>query len=142
MKVGATGGLGSARPIAPRRAGAPAPGFSIGGADAAGHVGAAARAGALLGVSSIDALLTLQDVEGPTEWRKKAVRRANVILDVLDALKIDVLEGVIQPHTLGRLTDAVRRERMRTGDPKLEDVLDEIETRAAVELAKLKQRAA
>ncbi|HXQ09431.1 MAG TPA: flagellar assembly protein FliX [Caulobacteraceae bacterium] len=141
MKVGAAGGLGSAQPTALRGAGAPASGFSVGGADAAGDV-AAARVGATLGVSSIDALLTLQEVGGPIERRKKAVRRATVILDVLDDLKIGVLEGAIQPHTLGRLIEAVRQERMRTGDPQLEDVLDEIETRAAVELAKLEQHAA
>ncbi len=88
----------------------------------------------MLGVSSIDALLALQEVGGPIERRKKAVRRANVILDVLDELKIGVLEGAIQPHTLGRLIEAVRQERARTGDPRLEGVLDEIETRAAVEL--------
>jgi hypothetical protein len=61
---------------------------------------------------------------------------------VLDDLKLGVLEGGIQPHTLGRLIEAVRQERMRTGDPRLEEVLDEIETRAAVELAKLERRAA
>jgi hypothetical protein len=141
MKVGATGGLGSAQPTAPRGAGAPASGFSVGGA-AASDVAAAARVGTMLGVSSIDALLTLQEVGGPIERRKKAVRRASVILDVLDDLKLGVLEGAIQPHTLGRLIEAVRQERMRTGDPRLEEVLDEIETRAAVELAKLERRAA
>jgi hypothetical protein len=141
MKIGATGGLGSAQPTAPRGAGAPVSGFSVGGA-AAGDVAAAARVGTMLGVSSIDALLTLQEVGGPIERRKKAVRRASVILDVLDDLKLGVLEGAIQPHTLGRLIEAVRQERMRTGDPRLEEVLDEIETRAAVELAKLERRAA
>jgi hypothetical protein len=35
----------------------------------------------------------------------------------------------------------VRQERARTGDESLEGVLDEIETRAAVELAKLEQHA-
>jgi hypothetical protein len=139
MKVGATGGLSSAQPTAPR---APAAGFAVGGGDAAGDVAAATRVGSMLGVTSIDALLALQEVGGPIERRKKAVRRATVILDVLDDLKIGVLEGAIQPHTLGRLIEAVRQERLRTGDPKLEDVLDEIETRAAVELAKLEQHAA
>jgi hypothetical protein len=139
MKVGGTGGLATAQPTAPRGPGAPASGFAVSGADAAGDVAAATRVGSLLGVSSIDALLALQEVGGPAERRKKAVRRASVILDVLDDLKIGVLEGAIQPHTLGRLIEAVRQERARTGDPKLEGVLDEIETRAAVELAKLQQ---
>src|SRR5580704_18312651 len=137
MKVGATGGLAAAQPSAPRGAGGAAPGFNVAGAEAAGDTAAATRVGTVLGVSSIDALLALQEVGGPVERRKKAVRRASVILDVLDELKISVLEGAVQPHTLGRLIEAVRQERARTGDAKLEGVLDEIETRAAVELAKL-----
>jgi hypothetical protein len=81
----------------------------------------------------------LQEVGGPTERRRKAVRRAGVILDVLDDLKIAVLDGAVAPSTLRRLMDAVRQERALTGDERLEGVLDEIETRAAVELAKLDQ---
>jgi hypothetical protein len=139
MKVGATGGLAAAQPTSSRGAGGPAPGFGVSGAEAAGDAAAATRVGSVLAVSSIDALLALQEVGGPNERRKKAVRRAGVILDVLDELKIGVLDGGVQPDTLGRLIEAVRQERMRTGDSKLEGVLDEIETRAAVELAKLDQ---
>jgi hypothetical protein len=142
MKVGGTGGLATAQPTAPRGAGGAAGGFSVTGAEVAGDTAAATRVGTVLGVSSIDALLALQEVGGPIERRKKAVRRATVILDVLDDLKISVLEGAVQPHTLGRLIEAVRQERARTGDPQLEGVLDEIETRAAVELAKLDQHVA
>ena len=86
-------------------------------------------------------MLALQEVGGPTERRRKAVRRAGIILDVLDDLKIAVLDGDIAPATLGRLIEAVRQERARTGEAGLEDLLDEIETRAAVELAKLEQHA-
>ena len=35
------------------------------------------------------------------------------------------------------LTRAVREQRSLTEDPQLEDLLDQVETRAAVELAKL-----
>ncbi len=139
MKVGAAGGLATAQPAAPRGGTAAVGAFSVAGADAAA---AATRVGSVLGVSSIDALLALQEVGGALERRKKAVRRAGVILDVLDELKIAVLEGAVPPHTLGRLIEAVRQERARTGDAGLEGVLDEIETRAAVELAKLGRNAA
>ena len=142
MKVGASGGLATAQPTAPRAGSGGQGGFAVSGADTAGEAAAATRVGSLLGVSSIDALLALQEVGGALERRKKAVRRAGVILDVLDELKIGVLEGAVPAHTLGRLIEAVRQERARTGDAKLEGVLDEIETRAAVELAKLEQNAA
>jgi len=50
---------------------------------------------------------------------------------------VAMLEGVASPATLDNLAKTVREERDATDDPRLEDVLNEIETRAAVELAKL-----
>jgi hypothetical protein len=89
------------------------------------------------GVGSIDVLLALQEVGGPLERRRKAVRRAGQILDVLDDVKMALLEGEIPPAALDRLMRAIHQERDRTDDPRLEEVLNEIETRAAVEIAKL-----
>jgi hypothetical protein len=142
MKVGGPNGVGSAQAPAGRGGGPAAGGFSVSGVGGAPETAAAARATATIGVGSLDALLALQEVGGPLERRRKAVRRAGVILDVLDDLKIAVLDGGVEPATLGRLIEAVRQERGRTGEPGLDDVLEEIETRAAVELAKLEQHAA
>jgi hypothetical protein len=85
----------------------------------------------------VDALLALQDVGGPTERKRRAVGRASRILDVLDEMKAGLLSGDLAAGDLDRLRRAVREQRSATEDPKLEGVLDEIETRAAVELAKL-----
>lgn len=142
MKVSGPSGVGSAQSAAGRGAAPAADGFSVAGAGGAPETAAAARVTAAIGVGSLDALLALQEVGGPLERRRKAVRRAGVILDVLDDLKIAVLDGGVEPATLGRLIEAVRQERGRTGEPGLDDVLEEIETRAAVELAKLEQHAA
>lgn len=87
----------------------------------------------------VDALLALQDVGGPLERRRRAVSRAGRILDVLDEVKVALLGGELSLADLDRLSRAVREERAATDDPKLEAVLDEIELRAAVELAKLEQ---
>jgi hypothetical protein len=141
MKVGGPSGVGSAQASSGRGAGPAAGGFSVASPDGAQETAASTRLASTLGIGSIDALLALQEVGGPTERRRKAVRRAGVILDVLDDLKIAVLDGGIAPATLGRLIEAVRQERARTGDTRLEDVLDEIETRAEVEMAKLEQHA-
>ncbi len=85
----------------------------------------------------VEALLALQDVGGPLERKRRAVRRAGRILDVLDEIKVALLEGALSSADLDRLRRAVRDERERTEDPALEAVLDEIELRAAVEVAKL-----
>jgi hypothetical protein len=88
-------------------------------------------------VSSLGALLALQEVGGPLERRRKAVNRAGRILDVLDDVKVALLEGGLPASALSRLVSAIREQREGTDDPGLEGLLNEIETRAVVELAKL-----
>jgi hypothetical protein len=136
MKVTGTNGVGAAQSA---RGGArpAAGGFSIA---ASGQAQEAARTAPVSGpgaISSIDALLAMQSVGGPLERRRRAVSRAGRILDVLDEVKLSLLDGGVSAEELGRLVSAVREQRENTEDERLEGVLDEIETRAAVELAKL-----
>lgn len=120
-------------------------GFAVGSAGSAGGAREAApatRTGGAAGVNSVGALLALQELEGPLERKRRAVGRATRILDVLDEVKLALLGGDGDTKSLSRLREAVRQERLATEDPNLEGVLDEIETRAAVELAKRETRAA
>ncbi len=137
MKVNGSSSLGST--AAPRVGARSATGgFAVPSATAgAGEVAHATPAAALSGVSSLDALLALQEVAGPLERRRKAVRRAGRILDVLDDIKIALLDGDLTPTALDHLVLAVRQERAGVDDARLQGVLNEIETRAAVEIAKL-----
>jgi len=136
MKVTGTGGIGpagsakAARPAGGEGFRLPAAGGSAGSAQAS----ASGAAGAVMGV---EALIALQDVGGPLERRRRSVRRASRILDVLEGVKLALLSGELSTHDLDRLQRAIREQRHATDDPRLEDVLDEIETRAQVELAKL-----
>ena len=115
-------------------------GFRLPQTDEAQEVGATARAVGPTGIGSIDALMALQAVGGPLERRRRAVRRADKILDVLDEVKISLLEGEVPASALNNLVRAVQQTRDSTDDPGLEAVLNEIETRAAVEMAKLETR--
>ncbi|MDR3507822.1 MAG: flagellar assembly protein FliX [Caulobacteraceae bacterium] len=137
MKVNGPSSLGSA--AAPRGGSrAAAGGFSApslgGGAAEVSHT---APTFGLSGVGSLDALLALQEVSSPLERRRKAVRRAGRILDVLDDIKVAMLSGELTPQDLDQLVTAVRQQRDGTEDVQLEGVLNEIEARAAVEIAKL-----
>ena len=141
MKVNGPNGVGSA--TASRGSGpAAAGGFSLPDASGVSDAAPASRMGPTLGVGSIDVLLALQEVGGPLERRRKAVRRAGVILDVLDEVKLALLDGGVPPAALERLMVAVRLERGGADDPRLQGLLDEIETRAAVELAKIEMSSA
>jgi hypothetical protein len=136
MKVSSSNGVGS--PAASRAAARPAAGgFSLGAAGAASEPAPAAVLSGAASVSSLGALLALQEVGGPLERRRKAVKRAGRILDVLDEVKIALLEGSLPAASLNRLLAAIREQRDGTDDAVLEGLLNEIETRAAVELAKL-----
>lgn len=135
MKVTGSNGVGSAQ-VARGAARAPG-GFSIGGGAQASSPAATARVSAAMPVAGLDALIALQAVGGPLERRRRAVSRAGRILDMLEDVKVALLDGEVTPATLDRLMGAVREQREQTDDAGLEGVLNEIETRAAVELAKL-----
>ncbi len=133
MKITGPNSLGAAAPALRRAAGA---GFALQSGSASG----ARESSVTLGVSaldSLDALIALQEIDGPLGRRRRAVNRAGRLLDELEGLKLSLLEGEIDEGGLRRLTAAVREQREATSDPGLEAVLDQIETRAAVELAKL-----
>lgn len=114
-------------------------GFALPSVEQASGAIGVTRTSGVAGVSGLDALLALQDVGGPLERRKRAVARGGRILDVLDEVKLALIDGDLSPASLDRLMRAVREERQNTDDGRLEGVLNEIETRAAVEIAKLEQ---
>jgi hypothetical protein len=131
-------------PTGPSQAGAArgagrtsAGGFSLSGSGEAAEAAEAQRMAGLDGVMTVSALLALQGVEDPLHRKKRAMGRANRLLDILDDLKVAMLEGRASPSTLDNLAHTVREQREGTDDPGLNDVLNQIETRAAVELAKL-----
>lgn len=113
-------------------------GFSLQTQTAAGAGPAApvARAAGVGAVGSVDALLALQLADDPMERRRRAVGRGGRLLDMLERVKLAMLDGLGGAAALDGLARAVREERTQTGEEALDGVLDEIETRAAVEMAK------
>ncbi|MDP3405507.1 MAG: flagellar assembly protein FliX [Brevundimonas sp.] len=91
-------------------------------------------------VSDLSALMALQGVDSPTERRRRAVRRGGGLLDRLDELKIALLSGETGEGALDRLARNLREERQDDSDPALNGLLDQIDLRAAVELAKAEVR--
>jgi hypothetical protein len=85
--------------------------------------------------SSIDALLALQAVDDPLLGRKKAIRRGTALLDTLEQVKADLLIGRVSEGRLNQLMALIGQARERN-QPGLDGVLDDIELRVRVELAK------
>jgi len=98
---------------------------------------APAQSGNVRGVGGIDALIALQGVDDPAERRRRSVNRGRAALDVLEDLKLAVLEGKFDSSTLNRLKTAATGLKDSSGDRNLDAVLAEIELRVEVELAKL-----
>ena len=92
------------------------------------------------GLASIDALMALQGVGGQDEREREAVAHGERLLDDLDALRLDILSGQVPLSRLEMLRNRLAEQAWRAGareDAKLRGLLAEIETRVAVELAKL-----
>ena len=111
-------------------------GFSLPQAGAAGSTHAAAATAAPTGVGDVSALMALQGVEDVMERRRRAVRRGSGILDRLEELKLALLSGEAGEGSLEKLARTLREERPQDADAGLNGLLDQIDLRAAVELAK------
>lgn len=88
-------------------------------------------------VQSVEALLSIQEVPYATSRRSRGLQRGHDILDELEELRRGLVLGTLAPAQIERLRALAGRERARVDDPHLAEILNEIEIRAAVELAKL-----
>jgi hypothetical protein len=134
MRINATNAAAMAvSPPALRRAGTDA--FAVSEDTAARPLDASAG---LRTVGGIEALMALQGIEDPLERRRYAVKRGRVALDALDELKIGLLGGALPLAILTKLQAAAAYLKQQgSGDSRLDSVLDEIELRVEVEIAKI-----
>lgn len=109
---------------------------------AAEEIADAKTAAALTGsgpIAAVDTILALQEVEDSTDSHTRGVHHGEQLLNLLDEVRDGLLAGGIPRATLNRLALAIAKRRESFLDPKLQTVLDEIDLRARVELAKLEQ---
>ena len=114
-------------------AGASSGGFSVSGAPES-HGQIVAGPGP---IAALDSILMLQGLEDSTQGKSKGLQHGEQLLDLLDSVRDGLLAGGIPRATLNKLAAAVTRRHEAFADPQLQDVLDQIELRAHVELAKL-----
>jgi hypothetical protein len=109
------------------------------GAEEAREADAPARVRASQPIASVDALLTLQGELDGSARRRRMMGRASEMLDILEGIRLGLLAGSIPRAQLGELVQAVETRREHVDDPNLSSVLDEVELRARVEIAKLQK---
>jgi hypothetical protein len=106
--------------------------FQLDGGSAPSRPAQVANAEAM---TPLDALLALQSVDDPLLARRRTVRRGRALIDALDAVMGDLLLGRVAEGRLNQLVALVGQVRDPT-DPELDALIDDIELRARVELAK------
>jgi len=87
-------------------------------------------------LGAVNCVLDLQEVDDALARAARGKLRAEDLLDKLDDLRMDVLSGSVSPAKLERLSAVVAQRRAEVTDPHLGQILDEIDLRAQVELAK------
>lgn len=113
----------------------------VGGADETSGPDAVDQVGAVLGMGGILAAQSV-DPDGKPDHKERQRRAAKgaEILDRLEEVRRGLLLGAIPKDRLQELAHMVREKRERGADPVVSRLLDEIELRAEVELAKLSRR--
>jgi class II flagellar assembly regulator FliX len=131
------------RPAATRRVGTSQPtnggGFAAALQEEGSAAGGSGAVGGSVGLSGVSTILALQGAPDSTERRarQRAIQRGDAMLDDLEQIRLGLLLGAIPRARLEQLAQLVRARREQVDDPRLIAILDEIELRAAVELAKL-----
>jgi hypothetical protein len=86
--------------------------------------------------ANLDALLALQAVDDATQApRRRAMIRGRTLLDTLEEVRADLLVGRLGVEKLDSLVALVSQSR-EAATPQLDALLDDIELRVRVELAK------
>ena len=90
-------------------------------------------------IAPIESLLSLQEVDEVLDSKTQPILRAENLLNILDSLKLSLFDGHLPESKITSLINGLNIERKKPLDPKLENLLDQIELRANVELAKYRK---
>jgi len=92
-------------------------------------------------IARVDALLSVQGAESPTERaaKKRMKERGDDILKELDKLRHSLLTNNLTVGQVVDIADVVASHRERVIDPRLTAILDEIDLRAQIEMAKIQK---
>jgi len=88
-------------------------------------------------INMIDSLIAVQQAESQYDSSEESISYGKELLGFLDEIKSGMLEGGVSMEKLQKLKNGIKKERGWVVDDKLSSVLNEIEIRAKVEIAKL-----
>ena len=91
------------------------------------------------GISVTDAIFAAQMVndEEERQIRQKLVKRGFSLLEKLEEIRDAILLGYISKEKLIEISRMIKEYQVESNDPKLQEIMSDIELRVEVELAKL-----
>ena len=95
--------------------------------------------GSIASATAISGILGVQEVDDALAQAARGKVRAEDILDRLEDLRLELLAGGLSREKLLQLSRIVAVRRAQIKDPRLTEILDAIDLRAQVELAKYLQ---
>ena len=143
---GAVQGAGKARPASKAGGGNFASALdSVAGADESSGPEGAEPVSGILGVGGLLAAQSVDDGASAApdyKERQRRAQRGTEMLDRLEDVRRGLLMGAVPKDKLADLARMMREKRERGADPIISRLMDEIELRAEVELAKLARKLA
>ncbi len=136
MKIVAPGTLGRTASRTRKAGGAAGSGGFASSLEGASETRASSGAPGMSPIASVDALLALQGEPDARDGERKETKRGHALLDELEVIRTGLLVGSIPRGRLEALARMLTR-RDFPSSPGLASLIDEIELRVKVELAKL-----
>ncbi len=88
-------------------------------------------------LTAVSSLLSLQEMPTSSEGKSKGLARVEEMLGHLELIRHGLLAGQIPQRRLKDVVAIVSREKDLSNDPALDEILNDVELRVKVELAKL-----
>lgn len=92
-------------------------------------------------VGHVDAILAVQQTADATDHKSRGLMMdyGNEMLDRLEQLRISILNGAVSKDRLQEMARRLRERTSNSDDPRLNELIDDIELRVEVEIAKLRR---
>lgn len=139
MKVGGT--KGTSAPGKAKKSASPDTGGDVDFSQyVQGASGGAEGVSATQSIAHLDALLAVQEAGDSTQKqaKKRMQQRAHNVLDKLETIRLKMLGGDLTVGHMVDVADVIAAHREKIDDPQLVSIMDEIDLRAQVELAKMR----
>ena len=137
MKITDLDGIkGAGKPKKPKKTGDGGAFDALLGAEEAGSTEDSKAPTGAAPLEAAGSLLSLQEVPAHTGLRQQTIQQGKKSIDILDDLRRDLLLGDDSPQLLQRMREQQSRLNAQAHDPQLKPVMDDIDLRLAVEIAK------